>query len=223
MKTIKLISFFVLTCLYLNANAQLRVQPNGRVQAGLFRDGAAEDPGNVISMSVFGKNGDYRSGSKLAFGDFGRIDGGWNPFIGEYGTNDTDQLWLHGKLGTYLTSGGSANNIVAYYDPALNTNFVFNTNLRVNGINITSDARLKENVKSLHNASDILGKLNGVTYNYSLSEIQESRKMEESQPSELSTQGFDSTGQITESAFDTNGTDAAKASKDSEIQRWPTS
>ena len=100
--------------------------------------------------------------------------------LGEYGTTDTDQLWLHGKLGIYMTTNGYANNVVAYYNPASNTNFVFNTNLRVNGVNITSDARLKENVESLQNPLALLEQVNGVSYSYNLSTLEENREQDES-------------------------------------------
>lgn len=161
MKTTRLFSFLILISLVSNANAQLRVLSNGRVQAGLLKDNN-EDLGNVTSMQIYGRIGDARAGSKLTFGDFGQYaNQGWNVFAGEYGTTDTDQLWLHGKLGIYMTTNGYANNVVAYYNPASNTNFVFNTNLRVNGVNITSDARLKENVESLQNPLALLEQVNG--------------------------------------------------------------
>ena len=137
-------------------------------------------------MQVFGPYGDMRSGSKLTFGDFGQYPNqGWNVFIGEYGSDDTDQLWLHGKRGIYLTTSGQANNIVAYYAPASNSNFVFNTNLRVNGVNITSDARLKENVQTLQNPLNIVSQLNGVSYNYKLSEINKYREQDASKFTEV--------------------------------------
>lgn len=126
MKTTRLFSFLILISLVSNANAQLRVLSNGRVQAGLLKDNN-EDLGNVTSMQIYGRIGDARAGSKLTFGDFGQYaNQGWNVFAGEYGTTDTDQLWLHGKLGIYMTTNGYANNVVAYYNPASNTNFVFN-------------------------------------------------------------------------------------------------
>lgn len=175
MKLIKLFSFVVLLSVVTNVNAQLRVLSNGRVQVGLLRED--DDLLNVTSMAVFGRNGDARSGAKLTFGDFGRYPNqGWNVFLGEYSSDDTDQLWLHGKLGLYLTSNGYANNIVAYYDPAKNSNFVFNTNLRVNGVNITSDARLKENVESLQKPLELLKQINGVSYTYNISELKNNRK-----------------------------------------------
>lgn len=171
----------LITCLYFTSNAQLRLLQNGRVQAGTLRTDPTEDPLNVTTMQVFGPYGDMRSGSKLTFGDFGQYPNqGWNVFIGEYGSDDTDQLWLHGKRGIYLTTSGQANNIVAYYAPASNSNFIFNTNLRVNGVNITSDARLKENVQTLQNPLNIVSQLNGVSYNYKLSEINKYREQDAS-------------------------------------------
>lgn len=171
----------LITCLCFTSNAQLRLLQNGRVQVGTLRTDPTEDPLNVTTMQVFGPYGDMRSGSKLTFGDFGQYPNqGWNVFIGEYGSDDTDQLWLHGKRGIYLTTSGQANNIVAYYAPASNSNFVFNTNLRVNGVNITSDARLKENVQTLQNPLNIVSQLNGVSYNYKLSEINKYREQDAS-------------------------------------------
>ena len=152
---------------------------NGRVQVGSLREG--DDLLNATTFQIFGPNGNERAGSKISFGDFGRYpNDGWNVFIGEYGSDDTDQLWLHGKRGIYLTTNGQANNVVAYYAPAVNSNFIFNTNLRVNGVNITSDARLKENVQTLQNPLNIVSQLNGVSYNYKLSEINKYREQDAS-------------------------------------------
>ena len=170
----------LITVLCFNSNAQLRLLQNGRVQVGTLRL-EGEDELNVTTMQVFGPHGDMRSGSKLTFGDFGKFpSNGWNVFIGEYGTGDTDQLWLHGKNGIYLTRGGQASNVIGYYNPSSNSNFVFNTNLRVNGVDITSDARLKENVQSLQNPLDLLSHVSGVTYNYKLSEMKKYREPDKS-------------------------------------------
>lgn len=164
----------------LTLNAQMRLLQNGRVQVGTLKL-AEEDLENVTTMQVFGGYGDMRAGSKLTFGDFGRNSRqGWNVFLGEYGNIDSDQLWLHGKLGIYLTANGYANNIVAYYNPSANSNFIFNTDLRVNGIHIASDARLKENIQSLQNPLSIIDQISGVSYTYRLSEIENSREQDES-------------------------------------------
>lgn len=180
MKTKLYLLIILISCLSITSNAQLRVLQNGRVQVGTLRL-EGEDELNVTTMQVFGPHGDMRSGSKLTFGDFGKLpSNGWNVFIGEYGTADTDQLWLQGKNGIYLTRGGQASNVIGYYNPASNSNFVFNTNLRVNGVDITSDARLKENVQSLQSPLDLLSHVSGVTYNYKLSEIKKYREPDKS-------------------------------------------
>ena len=202
MKTTRLFSFLILISLVSNANAQLRVLSNGRVQAGLLKDNN-EDLGNVTSMQIYGRIGDARAGSKLTFGDFGQYaNQGWNVFAGEYGTTDTDQLWLHGKLGIYMTTNGYANNVVAYYNPASNTNFVFNTNLRVNGVNITSDARLKENVESLQNPLALLEQVNGVSYSYNLSTLEENREQDESKFSATLDNGISGSSSDSEEIMD---------------------
>lgn len=214
MKTKLYLLIILISCLSITSKAQLRVLQNGRVQVGTLRlDG--EDPLNVTTMQVFGPHGDMRSGSKLTFGDFGQFPyNGWNVFIGEYGTTDSDQLWLHGKNGIYLTRGGQASNIIAYYNPASNSNFVFNTNLRVNGVDITSDARLKENVQSLQNPLDLLSHVSGVTYNYKFSEINKYREPDKSK--------FTEEQSIQENASDMQTSmDAAsieKANRDKQLQ-----
>lgn len=214
MKTKLYLLIILISCLSITSKAQLRVLQNGRVQVGTLRlDG--EDPLNVTTMQVFGPHGDMRSGSKLTFGDFGQFPyNGWNVFIGEYGTTDSDQLWLHGKNGIFLTRGGQASNIIAYYNPASNSNFVFNTNLRVNGVDITSDARLKENVQSLQNPLDLLSHVSGVTYNYKLSEINKYREPDKSK--------FTEEQSIQENASDMQTSmDAAsieKANRDKQLQ-----
>ena len=205
---------FLITCLCFTSNAQLRLLENGRVQVGTLKL-EGEDAQNVTTMQIFGSYGDMRAGSKLTFGDFGQFPyNGWNVFIGEYGTTDSDQLWLHGKNGIYLTRGGQASNIIAYYNPASNSNFVFNTNLRVNGVDITSDARLKENVQSLQNPLDLLSHVSGVTYNYKLSEINKYRE-----PDKLK---FTEEQSIQENASDMQTSmDAAsieKANRDKQLQ-----
>ena len=168
--------FYLMVALICSAscilNAQVRVQENGRVQVGTLKED--DDLQNAIALQVFGPNGDMRAGSKLSFGDFGRYTNlGWNVFIGEYGSGDSDQIWLHGKKGFYLTTEGQGSKIIASYNPSANANFVFNTNLRVNGVNITSDARLKENIQYIENPMGLLSQVNGITYNYNATELQQ--------------------------------------------------
>ena len=174
-KTVKIFSCLVLSSLFTSVNAQLRVLSDGRVQMG--QNVPSLDPEKVATLLVLGSNDKIGTGAIIALGDFGPKSK--NTFWGEYGNTDSDQLWFQGKLGYYLTYGEQANSVVSYYDPAKNSNFVFNTNLRVNGVNITSDARMKDNIQPIENPIDILSRVDGVSYTYRLSEIQKNRKSEE--------------------------------------------
>ncbi len=175
MKTIKIFSCLVLASLFTSVNAQLRVLSDGRVQVG--QNVPSLDQGKVATLLVLGSNDKIGTGAIIALGDFGPKSK--NTFWGEYGNTDSDQLWFQGKLGYYLTYGEQASSVVSYYDPAKNSNFVFNTNLRVNGVNITSDARMKDNIQPIENPIDILSRVDGVSYTYRLSEVQKYRKSEE--------------------------------------------
>ena len=84
--------------------AQLKIDSLGRALVGTPY--MPHDQCGVTTMSIFGNHGTYKAGSKLTFGDFGRRDhNGWNVFVGEYGTYDSDKLWLHGKNGIKVTTG----------------------------------------------------------------------------------------------------------------------
>lgn len=149
----------------LYAEAQLRVESNGRVQVGTFREN--DDLHQVTNLQIFGKYGDARSGSKTSFGDMGRqANQGWNVFLGEWTTDDTDMLWLHGKYGTYFTFGDAIDKTVAYYDLLKGNQFVFNTAITATSFNLPSDERLKENIQEIQQPLSSLIKLNGVDYNY---------------------------------------------------------
>ncbi len=152
------------------AKAQLKVTTQtGKVRIGLeqpFPLSQTDDPYNVLSMHVYGPTGDYRAGSKLAFGDFGDYyNQGMNVFIGEYTNDDTDRMWLHGKLGTYFTWGGKADRVYGYYDVDKGNVFHYNCDVYAYSFVLASDARFKTNVAKIGNAMDYLKKLNGVSYN----------------------------------------------------------
>ncbi len=49
----------------------------------------------------------------------------------------------------------------------------------MNGVNITSDVRLKDNIQSIEDPLGTLSQIDGVSYTYRLSEIQEAREPEE--------------------------------------------
>lgn len=167
MKTIKKISLVIAAVVYINstANAQLTVKPNsGNVKVG--SEIAGSDANNIVALNIFGKTGTMKAEAKLAFGDFGTsATGSWNVFVGEYGIGDSDQLWLHGKNGIYLTYGGTANTVIGRYNVSEGNKFSFNCDVWSSGVKLTSDARFKTNVKKIENSLDLLKKLNGVRYN----------------------------------------------------------
>jgi len=163
MKTRKALILFFLSIISLNIYSQLKVKENGKTIIGLDR--SDDDSSNILSASVFGTGGEYRYGSKIAFGDFGRYETySWNVFIGEYLNYDSDRLWLHGKNGIYLTYS-NGDYVIGSYD--VNNGNIFNFNCEVwsNGIKLTSDERLKININKISNSTTNLLKLTGVSYN----------------------------------------------------------
>jgi hypothetical protein len=151
----------------LSISAQIKVK-NTTGKAIIGSDRTDDDLNNVLSASIFGKGGDYRYGSKLAFGDFGRYDNyGWNVFIGEYGNPafDSDQLWLHGKKGIYLT-WNRGDNIIGYYNASAGNKFTFNCDVYSYSTKLTSDERFKTNITKIDSSLIKLKKLNGMSYHY---------------------------------------------------------
>lgn len=177
-----------LAALSFAANAQVTVLENGKTYFGEMPTGInPNDPYNEVTLQVFGP--DTKTGAKgmIAFGDHGRVDyDGRNVVIGEYGGYDSDQLWLHGKNGIYLTKNRGEDNsdVIGFYNQE-SKNFTFKglnvtgadlnvigAELNVNGaIFISSDMRLKSNIKPINNSLDKLMKLNGVSYNLLSKEV----------------------------------------------------
>lgn len=157
-------SIILLVFITLTTSAQIKVKTGGKIIVGSER--TTDDAYNVLTMQMLGTGGTYRFGSKLAFGDFGRYEAyGWNAFVGEYGDDDTDQLWLHGKNGIYLTRSNSSA-IIAKYDASEGNKFTFYCDVYSYSTKLTSDERFKTNIKGVDSALVKLNKLNGVSYNY---------------------------------------------------------
>lgn len=144
-------------------SAQIKVKTiTGKTIIG--SDRIDDDLNNVLSASIYGKGGDYRYGSKLSFGDFGRYDTySWNVFIGEYGNYDSDRLWLHGKDGIYLT-WNRGDNIIGYYNVSSGNKFTFFCDVYTYSTKLTSDERFKTNITKLDSSLIKLKKLNGMSY-----------------------------------------------------------
>jgi hypothetical protein len=167
-------SIIILICIVFisfNANAQLKVIQNGTV---LMRgERPTDNPTGEASTIVYGTYGSNLANGRLAIGDYGRMAlHGGNIFIGEYGTNiDSDIMQLHGKLGLYFTR--NYGEIVAYYKYSEGNKFNFNCDVYANGIKLTSDERLKNNINKLNKTLPLLRKLDGVSYNLNTITIDE--------------------------------------------------
>lgn len=160
--TFLLVAVFMCNILF----GQVKVDSFGKLYIGTMSH-TNHDADNVLAASIFGPN-TMSSGSRLAFGDFGRFSyGGGNVLIGEYGTTDTDQLWLHGKLGMYFTRSSTRIDIVAYCGATGNDAFYFNTNVYSKSVLLSSDARFKTNVEKIETPLFKLMALDGVSYDFS--------------------------------------------------------
>ncbi len=147
-------------------SAQLEIKSNGKVIAGPDRSG--DDQDGVLSMSVFGKIGENRAGSKLAFGDFGKQENvGWNVFLGEWGNEDSDILWLHGKYGMRMTSWDGTFLLGEWDIFNGNGGFMIYDNVRADRMAVSSADDRKSNVVNIPYALYRIMQLNGKTYSYS--------------------------------------------------------
>ena len=163
-KTCLSMTFFALS---IAANAQLTVLNNGKTYLGNFPNNlqlSNNDPENDVTLQIFGK-GNFGCKGMIAFGDYGELARHTrNVVIGEYGTTDTDQLWLHGKNGIFLTYN-DGEKIIGCYNRSNGNKFTFNTPVWAEGVKLTSDERLKTEIEPIHNSLSNLMKLNGVSYN----------------------------------------------------------
>lgn len=152
-----------------SAFAQLKVKgSNGKVIVG--SDRVDDDPYDVLSASVFGRNGDHAAGAKLAFGDFGRYDHyGWNVFVGEYGNDDSDRLWLHGKNGIKLTFGrGDENQTLLSFKPDLSNLNMLSVRTHLSSQSYWHHIKrtAQQDVNPLKNSLEKIKNLETVSYSY---------------------------------------------------------
>ena len=140
-------------------SAQLIIRNNGHAEIGTKPN--FSDIDTVSMLKIFGDVNDLGSKGRIAFGDSA------NVAIGEYGTTNTDQLWLHGKNGLYITCSTPNNNaaVVSYFEPASSSQFHFNYDIITPTMLIQSDERFKENVEPVSDVLNALDNLDAVTYN----------------------------------------------------------
>ena len=165
MKTFKICTITIILALFtFSAFGQIKVVANGKVKMGNERPN--NDYNNEVTQEILGLGSDpYRTGSKLSFGDYGSVvNYSSNVTIGEYGNYDSDALQLNGKYGIYLTSGGQGNYNVALFTSS--GDLELRGSINSYSSSITSDERLKKNIKPCTNALQSILKLKGITYDF---------------------------------------------------------
>ena len=151
-------------------SAQLTIFPSGRAEVGVNPfDPNSINPAylqwldTVTVLKVFGNYDNSGAGGHMTFGDT-YLYNTYNVLVGELGYTDSDKLWLHGKMGTYLTSGNSANDTVMFYDPLRSSAIQFNHDVQTSGVFVQSDERFKEQVEPIEDVLPSLEALKAVSY-----------------------------------------------------------
>ncbi len=172
MKTRKL--FFciaLLMCISFVSKAQLYVDSLGIMQVGnyvndIYSHAYGNSKDTTIILNVRG-NGENGSHGKIAIGDAGHKFS-MNVSVGELrnsdNNGDTDQLWLHGKMGVYYTCAEKSQDTVFYYDTNRGNDFHFNCNVLASNIAVASDSRFKTDIAPLESSLQAITSLSPVSY-----------------------------------------------------------
>ena len=167
----KLIFFAALVCCtVMSINAQLRIKPTGYMVIGpdsvenICMNGVSEHRKDTISaMKIYGK-GTWGGGGRISFGDQCKTDV-LHVMVGEQGNgDDSDALWLHGRYGLCITMNNGALDTLMSFDPHTQSAINFGYPIKAQGVLLSSDGRLKENVHPVEGALSTLASVNGVTY-----------------------------------------------------------
>ena len=163
----KKLTFVIAAVLFATAaHGQIKVESNGRVIVGP-NNLSNFDLGEKLAMSIQGRNANCNNcGAKLGFGDFGQfVNNGWNVFVGEYGEEDSDVLWLHGKRGIMLTMDNGST-VVCEYSEDRGMGMVFRQPMRANRLSLYSNDENKSDIQTVDNALDRLLQLSCISYRY---------------------------------------------------------
>ena len=149
-------------------SAQLRVRQHGFTMLGNndyeLGDVFQEIRDTTTMLKIYGY-GTYGVKARLSFGDQ-FWQGMYNVVLGEAGTGNTDQLWLHGRDGLCATYNTVGQDTLLYFYPLDDEVLNIKCPVRSNGVYLTSDERLKENVEHIDDALSVVSALNGVSYQY---------------------------------------------------------
>ena len=139
-------------------NAQLIIRNNGHAELGTNPNVNDADASPVLK--IFGDEADYGAGGRITFGDSTYVS------VGELGTTNTNQLWLHGKSGIYVTKGTDNASIdtLIYFDPSRSVYLNFNCDLKASGFLVPSDERYKEDIEPIESVLASLEVLEPVSY-----------------------------------------------------------
>ncbi len=168
MKTKHFILATVCLLIATNVFAQLRVRQHGFTMLGnndyelgdVFQD--IRDTTTMLKIYGYGYAGEK---ARLSFGDQ-FWQGMYNVVLGEAGTSNTDQLWLHGRDGLCATYNTTGQDTLLYFYPLDDEVLNIKCPVRSNGVYLTSDERLKENVEHIDDSLSVVSALNGVSYQY---------------------------------------------------------
>lgn len=176
MKKLSIFIIFLLSVFV--AQAQFSVNSSGKASVGTYQYQAnlPDFPDTEINplaivnplptsgdttamLNIYGVYGNANCGG---FINFGKNESYSRVKIGELGTTDTDKLWLHGRKGMYLTALTS--DTICYYDNEKDDSFHFNCDVSTTGVFVTSDKRLKQNIKYLGHSIDELKMISPISY-----------------------------------------------------------
>lgn len=162
----------VMLCLVaMNLFAQIKVYNDGRMRIG--HDHFEQE--NMIIPSLMDSTTKVRILGTEYLGANAHISFGPQYFeniktimLGDVYSEDhlnDNILWLHGANGFSFTQNPSATDTILSFD-TFDSEFNFRYPLRAEGLLLTSDERLKDNISNVEQALEIVSALNGVTFNY---------------------------------------------------------
>lgn len=160
--------FIALLCVLATSSifAQLKVKENGQIEIGIEPEYSPDFPQENLDiftkLKIYGIMPNGASG-KMSFGDQ-LSKWSFNVVVGELGNDDSDRLWLHGKMGTYITAYPGSNDTVCFYDIDKGNFFKFNHDVHTSGVFISSDRRFKDSIAALDESLSGIHKLKGISY-----------------------------------------------------------
>jgi Chaperone of endosialidase len=157
--------FCIFSLIFINKTfSQIKVNTTGEVKIG--NEWSNNDYNNEVSIETFGLNNTaFRPGAKISFGDYGSSTNySANVSVGESGNTDSDALQLNGKNGVNITTGGQGTFEVARFTSS--GNLEVRGAINANSSILSSDERLKKNIKSVTNALQTIKKLRGISYDW---------------------------------------------------------